>query len=506
MNDACLRSSARVAGLLSTIALLAAACAEKPAARGDDGAGGASGAGAGAAGAQPATAGAGGGRPGAGGAGGAGGSAGAGGAAAGADGNPGSGGAVSGGAGAGGVGPGGAGAGGDAALAPATGDRPADAAPMPPPDAGRSADGGAPGAPSAIPLSGLGPWTGRDNVPASRTPPGNLPPAKVPLFVSLGFDDNPSGEAVQWVMSLFAGLKNPPGSGNPATYDGTPARGSFYHTSRFAPDAQSAWRAAHQAGFETGNHTVNHRHGGNLEGGENFNEATWAREITGCNDTLTGAVGVPAAAITGFRTPFLEYNGHTFPAVKAAGFWYDCSIQEGTDLDQDGTNFFWPYTLDQGSPGHATDRRLTPITTWPAGLWEMPAYRVIIPDDADAARYGLPPGLRARLAAMKRTFTEANPKISGLDYNLWSYGLSGPEFTATLKHALELRRRGNRAPLLFGMHSDLYTGQPMPGASITDRRRAVAEFLQYAVSLPEVRVVTTRSVLDWIRNPVPLGE
>jgi hypothetical protein len=418
--------------------------------------------------------------------------------------------AAGGGPGAGADGAGGA----DGARDGGPGDRPGDAPPATLTRAGDAggadadveAGGGVPvgGAPSAIPAEGLGPWTGKDNVPASRNPPGNLPPDRVPMFVSLGFDDNPSAEAVQWVMSIFADLNNPPGAGDPRTYDGTPARATFYHTSQFAPAAQGAWKAAYQAGFETGNHTANHRHGGTIGEGGNFSAATWTEEIAGCNATLSASVGMPASAIHGFRTPFLEYNGNVFPVVKAAGFWYDCSIQEGTDPDQDGTNFFWPYTLDQGSPGHATDRRLVPIDAWPAGLWEMPVYRVLIPDDTDAARHGLPPGLRVRLAAMKRTFTEANPKISGLDYNLWGYGLSRAEFAATLKHSLDLRRRGNRAPFLFGMHSALYTGEPMPGASIADRRKAVVDFLQYALSHPEVRVVTTKAVLDWIRNPVAL--
>jgi hypothetical protein len=416
-------------------------------------------------------------------------------------------GAAGGAGGAGGVGSDGGGSGGGGGRDSAAGEppveAPADAAPSRGRDAGgadRASDAVTASAPSAIPAEGLGPWTGDDDVPPSRNPPGNFPPEKVPMFVGLGFDDNPSSEAVQWVLSVFSDLKNPAGTGNPRTYDGTPARATFYHTSQFAGAAQGSWKAAHQAGFETGNHTTNHRHGGT--DGENFNQSSWSQEIAGCNATLTGAVGVPA--IHGFRTPFLEYNGNVFPAIKAAGFWYDCSIQEGTDPDQDGTDFVWPYTLDRGSPGHATDDRLAPIRAWPAGLWEMPVYRVLIPGDADAARYGLPPGLRARLAAMKRTFTEANPKISGLDYNLWNYGLSRAEFAATLKHSLDLRRRGNRAPFLFGMHSALYTSEPLPGASIADRRRAVVEFLHYAISLPDVRVVTTKAVLDWIRNPVPL--
>jgi hypothetical protein len=37
------------------------------------------------------------------------------------------------------------------------------------------------------------------------------------MFVSMGFDDNPDPEAVNWVVSAFNAIKNPAGSGNAAT-------------------------------------------------------------------------------------------------------------------------------------------------------------------------------------------------------------------------------------------------------------------------------------------------
>ena len=195
---------------------------------------------------------------------------------------------------------------------------------------------------------------GKDNVPPSPNPPGGLAPAKVPMFVSMGFDDNPDPEAVNWVVSVFNGLKNPAGSGNAATYDGTTTRATFYNTSVYT-QAAASWKAAYMAGFETGNHTINHYRGDNGAGGMNFDEAGWTREITGCNDFLvSAAVGVKRADLFGFRTPYLAYNAALFPAVKKAGFMYDCSIEEGHQTDQDGTNYLWPYTLDSGSPGNKT--------------------------------------------------------------------------------------------------------------------------------------------------------
>ena len=93
----------------------------------------------------------------------------------------------------------------------------------------------------------------------------------------------------------------------------------------------------------------------------NFNAAGWRTEIQGCTDVLTGAaVGARRDEITGFRSPFGQYNAALFPVLKELGFWYDCSIDEGHQPDQDGTNYFWPYTLDNGSPGHAARPSLPP--------------------------------------------------------------------------------------------------------------------------------------------------
>ena len=125
----------------------------------------------------------------------------------------------------------------------------------------------------------------------------------------------------------------------------------------------------------------------------------------------------------------------------------------------------------------------------------------------DAAKYGVPGGLRAKLRTLRPMGVGiAQGKITGLDYNLWyDYNLTKAEFVATLKYTLDTRLRGNRAPMLFGMHSAIYTSQEATvNASVAERKAAVVEFLNYALTHPEVRIVTTKAVLDWIRNPVPL--
>jgi peptidoglycan/xylan/chitin deacetylase (PgdA/CDA1 family) len=337
----------------------------------------------------------------------------------------------------------------------------------------------------------------------SRQPPRSPSPgspadwrASTPLFVSIGWDDN-----------AFSGLPGSGGSGGLSwALDLAQSRGarmSFYLTSCHARGGEGehvrrAWRRILEEGHEVGNHSVSH------PDGSAFDESRWREELAGCNRELSElGLGVPS----GFRTPYLRYNDATLGAVSELGFDYDCSLEEGFQPDQDGTNFLWPYQLDAGSPGHEVEVARgdkAPLTPRP-GLWEMPAYAVIVPPDEACARHGIAPGLRARCAERQPYFDVRDGKITGFDYNLWVlFGMSRAEFVATLCHTLDLRLQGNRAPLLFGGHTDYYSSkyadEPMPGASLDERQAAVAEFLDYALSKPEVRAVSTREVLSWIRN------
>jgi hypothetical protein len=398
---------------------------------------------------------------------------------------------------------------------------------------GKPGGGGSAG--SAVPASGLGPWTGKDDVPPSASPPGGLRPTQAPMFVTFGFDDNGySGlegtngtGGMTWAGDLFRPLVNATGAGKPRTYDGQPARATFYVTAIYGAMwisesnayVKRAWHTLLVDGHEIADHTLSHNHG------DQWDEAMWTTEIQACIDVLTRpfdpmemnvspdatkGIGMPASDFFGFRTPFLEYNGNTFAAVRKLGFWYDCSIEDGYQTDQDGSNYFWPYTLDHGSPGHdvivSWGDGKQPIGKYP-GLWELPANPVIVPPDAECAKYGVPSGLRSRLKALQSWFDADSGKITGLDYNLWvQFKMSKAEFLATLKYTLDQRLRGNRAPFAFGAHSDIYSSKytAAEGATVAERQQAMEELLHYALSRPEVRVVPVKKILDWIRNPDPL--
>jgi hypothetical protein len=320
------------------------------------------------------------------------------------------------------------------------------------------------------------------------------------MFVVLGWDDNAEAEAMDWSTQLASSHSNA---------DGSPVLFTYYNTTTYAGAAGQAWKSAYDLGHEMGNHTINHNTSNATDA------ATWEGELQGCHDTQVG-LGISGTDIYGFRTPFLSGNDDTITAVQDMGYWYDCILEEGYQYDQDGTNFLWPYTLDEGSPGNdlVADEWQSPAkgTVEPhPGLWEMPAYTFIVPDDAACAELGIEPGLQQRVVEnimASESWTWEPPKITGFDYNLWfSARMTQEEVTATLKHTLNLRLAGNRAPFLAGTHTSYYVPSwdtNSPNANSDQRRAAIEDFVEYAVGLPDVRMTSAKKTLDWIRNPEAL--
>jgi peptidoglycan/xylan/chitin deacetylase (PgdA/CDA1 family) len=390
----------------------------------------------------------------------------------------------------------------------------------------------------------------------SRQPPGGLKPKDIPQFVSITFDDNfgladpRATGGINYIVDFYKNKKNPSGRGNPQNFDGTPIKASFYYTSIYLVDDskkvlggkpgedhkgrnRAAWSAAFQYGHEAGDHTVNHFNGGVVQldpddccRDRNFSVAEWTAEIQSCRDTLTGPDGIGAKPeeVIGFRTPFLGYNDNLFTALQNLKFAYDTTLPNCFDDAEDGTNCSWPYTLDKGSPDmdvvmrkFSAPHAATPITfpkvTNHPGLWELPPTTLIIPPDSVASRYGFTPGLRTKIA-QKGTlpypsiYEASTGKIAGLDYTLlMDAGLNGAEMSAVLKYNLDLHLAGNRSPLVFVGHSHLYAfssgedNPDTPTAADRDARwKGLTEFINYALTKPEVRIVAAKDILAWVQH------
>ncbi|KMQ52965.1 chitin deacetylase [Chitinispirillum alkaliphilum] len=368
----------------------------------------------------------------------------------------------------------------------------------------------------ALAGQGVGVYDYSDNMPPSRTHPSSesIPVEQVPMFISFGFDDNGiniPGQGVDWILNYLRDKTNP-GTGNPGTYDGAPMRASFYVTSKYGkqwvyhnyPAIRQGWRALYEDGHEIGNHSDIHLGywDNDLQKffefkGYDYTKEQWlAEELDPCHEFLIKPYGMNAQAhglgmeesdIYGWRTPRLEWNNAVFEALVERGYVYDCSIN--SESDNDGTSNYWPFTMDEGHPF------IDSVASFP-GFWQLPCYQFMIP-----------PNLQDKVGTASMT---------GLDYNVWARTdlggkeLTAAEFTRILKHTLDLRMAGNRAPMLIGLHSDIYSEQkdsdyPASG-TYRDRQLAIERFVDYALeTYPEVRFVPAIDVINWMRNPVSLS-
>jgi hypothetical protein len=336
------------------------------------------------------------------------------------------------------------------------------------------------------------------SVSASRKIPGNLTPEQTPQFVCIGFDDNYYADGMIWILNYLKNLKNPVGKNNFSTYDGTPVRVSFFNNTNnsehVVPGTALAdtYVDAYKDGHEIGDHTRKH----NTSASTSYN--VWKSEIAGCKNELA-MLKIPPNKIIGFRSPFLLYNDETFTVLKETGFIYDCSIETGFDEQSEGTDFTWPYKLDNGTPDNIKIKRHP-------GLWEMPVYAVIVPLE-----------LRAQIKEKAVKFNNKTGKARGLDWDLVSgfeeggYGFSKAEYLNTLKNSLDQRLKGNRAPMLFGAHTPFYTAEATgvdihpPNITYQEMREVIQEFIMYALSKPEVRIVPFFKILEWCKKPVALN-
>src|SRR5689334_24126345 len=85
-------------------------------------------------------------------------------------------------------------------------------------------------------------------------------------------------------------------------------------------------------------------------------------------------------------------------------------------------------------------------------------------------------------------------EVTGFDFNMWKV-MDKAAFVKCLKQEFDLRRAGNRNPLSLSLHSDYYTqynddaNKEFTLATWQERQKGVEEFIDYALTFPETRVV-----------------
>ena len=352
---------------------------------------------------------------------------------------------------------------------------------------------------------------------ASALPPGNLSASQVPQFVVLGFDDNTIGEGIDWMVDTMQDKTNRDGSSARVSFYCNTVGMKTYHDDD--PDTLlAAMQRLRESGNEIGDHTDDHMQHLNTDDSEDgfFRRIRedayddWRLHIVRARTDLEQLAGVNGTKIKGFRTPYLLYTTNSLKVLKAEGFLYDCSIEDGYSSEFDGTNFRWPYPLDGGSPGHdeswygnpdnSEHVEIEPV----AGLWELPLAPFMIPTDEECSKYGIEPGLWDRI--LERMPYLEDHKITGLDYQLWNMAALHPaEFTGILEYNLDLHLKGNHAPFMVGLHSQYYTDawadDNAPNATADEMQAALSTFIDYALSKDAVRMTTGAKIIEWCRNP-----
>ncbi len=176
--------------------------------------------------------------------------------------------------------------------------------------------------------------------------------------------------------------------------------------------------------------------------------------------------GTTESDIQAFRAPRLEVNSNLHYALKELGYTYDCGQEEGYEYHIDGKNFYWPYTTDNGSPNVSFQRSIgenVSIDSMPAGLWQIPVNAMIVPETIRgdvwsnykviATAEGHP-----QTAEDSTYWVNENGKITGFDFNMFIlWGMTNENVLKTLKHNLDLRLIGGKAPMQIGSHTDYFT-------------------------------------------------
>lgn len=353
----------------------------------------------------------------------------------------------------------------------------------------------------------------------SQNPPNGLSAEEVPQFIIIGSDDNTCAQGMNWLLDLIEGQKNPAGNNNPATFDGTPLTLSLYwnsDNSGYTYDSAQI-KALHRAvamNCEVANHTAHHRHGAELSKEE------WMQEMARVNKVLLEAGVIRPDTPMGFRTPFLEFNKYTFAAAAEMGALYDCSTVEGGSADQvslEPGSYHWPYTMNHPIPGYPSSwwegqlQKNTPDYALDGSektenLWQLPCYSFLAPHDSVLGEYGITESIRDYMKGV--VSWDPQGKVTGLDYNLWAPGDHGgfemnkEQSLATLKYTLDRKYAGNRAPLTLGMHSQFYFEEDK-FANITneEQREVLAEFIAYALTKEDVRIVSAIDFFTWYKDP-----
>lgn len=275
--------------------------------------------------------------------------------------------------------------------------------------------------------------------------PGGISPDQTPQFVLLTFDDAVNDLNNDFYSRLFQGRTNPNGCDSTAT---------FYISHEWTDYGQV--QDLYSKGHEIASHTITHSHP------TSFDQEMWAREVVGQAELLVQLGNVAPGDVRGMRAPFLQTGGDTmFSVLKEFGFMYDSSLS--TSRTSPG---LWPYTLDQNPP-HSCHIPPCPTGIHP-GLWEIP---MTLQDDGKGNHC---------------------PMLDGCRYDEDAESIQRMLTKNFLRHYTS-----NKAPFPMFYHAAWFKLRP-------HREEALLKFLDSIQELPDVYLVSSQQLLQWVQSPSPL--
>jgi len=242
--------------------------------------------------------------------------------------------------------------------------------------------------------------------------------------------------------------------------NGCPIHGTFYVSHEYTNYAMvnKLWNQGHEISV----HSITHRTPESWWEG-NATIEDWFDEMVGQANIINRFGGVKMEDIRGLRVPYLKPGwNRQFLMMKEFGFVYDSSIPAPMSDPP-----LWPYTLDYKIPHKCIGRRKCPSRSFP-GIWELPLNQLVFEE------YGC-------------AFVDSCPPYFSQD-----------EIFDIFMVNFQRHYSSNRAPLGLYFHSTWFEDKK--------NRKAFRKFLEEMVSRPDVYIVNSWEVIQWMRNPTPQSQ
>ncbi|GAV02036.1 hypothetical protein RvY_12649 [Ramazzottius varieornatus] len=284
---------------------------------------------------------------------------------------------------------------------------------------------------------------------------GATPPIRdvstIPQMIVITFDDAINVQNIDLYNSIF--------SPNRTNKNGCPIRGTFFVSHEYSnyQYVEKMWKDGH----EVASHSITHRQP--EKWWSNASKDEYTAEFEGQRSILSQFANIPMSEVKGLRVPFLRPGWNAqFDMMTESGFLYDASL-----VAPPSTPPLWPYTLDYRMPHKCIGYEQKCPTRSHPGVWEM---------------------------VMNQLLTKSGYYCSMID--------NCPEetnqdrmkdfFMDNFKRFYET----NRAPFGLYFHTLWFDSK--------SHTEAFMKFIDEALAMPDVWVVTEWQVVEWMRDPTSL--